>query len=309
MSLKQIFLKLFKTKLHIKKIGSNYFSLCPFHLEKTPSCSINLHKMLFHCFGCGAGGTLFKLLNTKKILIKKKKQKILKNTCTQYKKKDLKFTAILTEYFKFNLQKDNGKIYVYLKKRRITYLDFHTFSLGYITSVVKIFYTHHNYYNNVQHTHTTRIILPLKNIYNFVVGFSGRTTADIKPKYLHSRNSKLLQKKELLYGLHLAKEYEKTYESVFVVEGFFDVVAFHSKKIYNTIAILGTHISTKQINSLSFLSKKILLCYDNDLAGNKVYKSSFIELKKRKKNVHNIRLPKQYDPDDFIKNYSTCFLT
>jgi DNA primase len=305
---KDSIINILQKKLGVKKTGNNYVALCPFHTEKTPSFNINVEKKFYYCFGCSTSGNLYQLIKEQigRIVIYKKnkpKKKLITN-----KARKLRFLVILAEYFKKNLTITSNICIKYLQKREVTSEVIKTFSIGYLyNSELRPFYITHirsnREYNTILKITNKRVIFPLYNIYNFVIGFSGRCLDDTKPKYLHTPTSDLFKKKKLLYGYNIAKQEEETKKVITVVEGFFDVISLYVKKIPGVVAILGTNISSKQLHTLSSTAKKIILCYDNDLAGNLANTKIYNKLVTKLVPTKTLGLPKNYDPDNFIKAY------
>lgn len=295
-------------KLNIRKIGNNYVALCPFHIEKTPSFNINIKKKFYYCFGCGTSGNLHQLVKEQigKISVYKK-NKPTKVIITN-KSKKLRFLMLITEYFKKNVTSTKNLCINYLRNREITSEIIKTFKIGYLfdPKLMPFYITHiknNEEYNTILKIINKRVIFPLYNIHNFVIGFSGRCLDESKPKYLHIPTTDLFKKKKLLYGYNLAKQEEETKKIITIVEGFFDVISLRIKKIHNVVAVLGTNISNKQLHILSNTAKKIILCYDNDLAGNIASTKIHNKLTTRFIRTKALNLPKNYDPDNFIRVY------
>lgn len=295
-------------KLNMKKIGNNYIALCPYHTESTPSFNINIKKKLYYCFGCGTGGSLYQLIKEQigKVTIYKKN--VLNKIVTIGKAKKLRLLMLLTEYFKKTLTSRNNLSIAYLRKREISFEINKIFRIGYTcNSKLKPFYVtdivNNKEYSTILQIMHKRVIFPLYNKHNFVIGFSGRCLNEGKPKYLHTPTSDLFKKKKLLYGYNHAKQEEESKKTITIVEGFFDVISLYIKKIYSVVAILGTNISKEQLQILTNTTKKIILCYDNDLAGNIANIKNYNRLVLKYVPTKTLKLPENYDPDNFIKVY------
>lgn len=309
--------------INLKKKGNEFSGICPFHKEKSDSFFVNNTKGLFFCFGCQAKGNMFHFVSkyyniplfeaAKKIAnefnlnirLDAPKQTIPKETFFIMEKVNNFFTLQSTtdEYKKFIKKRNilsslgyasyNQSLYEYAKKNSID-VNF-LYEVGLLSS------NHRNIFFN-------RIMFPIRNYKNHIIGFGGRAINDtIKPKYLHSKESKLFHKKYILYGEDIALQ--KNHLSIFVVEGYIDCIKMHDSKFPNTVAVLGTSLTIFHINKLWKYTKEIILFFDGDIAGKNALKKT-IELTipyldMGSKEISAIILKDNIDPDNFLNQYDS----
>ena len=332
--------------VNIKKSGSNYFALCPFHNEKTPSFSINPELGIFKCFGCGVSGDVISLIEklenvdfiealeiaSKKagiVLIKKyspKDQKLFKQ-----KEELLKLNSLVSEYYSYILQKHkNGeKGREYLKKRNISLEFAKKFNIGYAPKSYKnlinfLLSKKYKTENLIQYgllvsmngrvydKFRSRVIFPLIDSRNDTIGFSGRTVLkDTKaPKYLHSPQTITFNKSKFLFGLYHAKESIRKFNFIIFCEGQIDVISSHKTKYKNIVASLGTSLSEEQLKIAYRYTENIYFCFDNDIAGeNALIRSSYLA-HNQNFNVKAISISQGKDIDELIninkKEWENC---
>ncbi len=299
--------------INLKKIGKNYTALCPFHNEKTPSFTINEEKQFFYCFGCCKGGTVKTFLNLceikniyKKNYINniKKFTKLNNNNTNTTEQNTILYKKIIES--SISELKKNIKVLNYCLKRNVGLEIIEMFCLGYMPSKSNnpFFKTYKKY--KIFRMFSNKIIFPLKNKEGFILGLGGRTIKkNIKQKYINSENTKLFEKKKIIFGLNEVIKYSDYFhENLIIVEGYFDVLSLFSNNITNVISTLGTTIAYEQLNIILNYTKEIFFCYDGDLMG---YNASIKNIKKifeicklKKKKIKNIKLPKKTDPDSFI---------
>jgi DNA primase len=276
-------------KIKLIKKGNSLVGLCPFHHEKTPSFSVTDSKGLYYCFGCSAHGDIFEFVSqTEGLSFKDAVQMLASIAGVELPKKNYvdannKFFSILEQTASW-FAKNNQYIIDYFKQRKISYKTIEKFKIGYapnsglkqhlnvlgiedntLTKVGLITKNSRDYFHD-------RLIFPIHNISGKVIAFGGRTLNDTQhPKYLNSPENQFFKKKESLYGLNFAINEIRKQQSVFVVEGYMDVIALHQAGIINSVATLGTAVSLDQIKSLWKFTKEISICMDGDIAG---YKAS-----------------------------------
>ncbi|HOJ50324.1 MAG TPA: DNA primase [Spirochaetota bacterium] len=314
--------------IDIKKRGTNYFALCPFHNEKTPSFSINDEKRIYKCFGCGKTGNAisflmeYKGLNFNQALrevakhanieidslgFKKLKKKIeFKEKITEINKK------IAMEYYQLLLKTEKALKYI-KDERKIESAIINKFMLGYappydiITQKFKSFKDdlfETGAINKKNNTFTDRfkdkIIFPIFDIDNTIIAFGSRVLDNSKPKYINSPETKIFKKREVLYGLNFAIESVKESKKIYVVEGYFDLLMMHQIKITNSIATLGTALSKEHINILKKYVEKVVLVFDGDEAGYKACTNGVKICIENDMESEIVILPENLDPFDFI---------
>ncbi len=324
----------------LKKVGRNYVGLCPFHTEKTPSFTVSPEKQIFYCFGCGTGGNIFNFLmnhdglsffETAKMLAKRYGIEIPAQTMSPEQKRRISERESLLatnkqamDFFKHSLLGDaEGKIALeYLKKRGIGEDTITIFNLGFAPagwdSVINYFSkknishelveksgliikrkSKNGYYDRFRN----RIIFPIFDVSKQVLGFGGRVMDDSLPKYLNSPETSVYNKSRSLYGLHIAKGQCRASETVYIVEGYFDLLALHQHGILNSVATLGTSLTQEHVQLLrGFVGKngRFVLVYDSDAAGIKAAERSIKVFDKGYVNAQILVLPEGYDPDSYL---------
>lgn len=316
--------------IHLKKAGANYVGLCPFHSEKTPSFTVSETKQYFHCFGCGEGGDIVKFVMKKENLEFPEAVKFLadklgieiEETIEKDKKQDEKkiiyeINKEAARYFHNNLGKFS---YVtdYLKRRKIDLKTLKRFGLGYSLNswdnlnehLVKKGFSEENiektgligarsgnngYYDKFRN----RIIFPIIDTKNNVIGFGGRVLDNSNPKYLNSPDTIVFTKGNYLYGLNLLNKYSDR-KRIILVEGYLDVISLSSKGINYAVASLGTALTERQCRLLKRYGEEVFICYDSDLAGINATLRAVDLLLKIDVQPKIIILPNNMDPDDFI---------
>jgi DNA primase len=324
----------------LKKVGRNYVGLCPFHTEKTPSFTVSPEKQIFYCFGCGTGGNVFNFLmnhdglsffETAKMLANRYGIEIPAQTMSPEQKRRISERESLLaankqamDFFKHSLLSDvEGKIALeYLKKRGIGEDTITIFNLGFAPagwdSLLNYFSKKNISHELVQKSgliikrkskngyydrFRNRIIFPIFNVSKQVLGFGGRVMDDSLPKYLNSPETSVYNKSRSLYGLHIAKEHCRASETVYIVEGYFDLLALHQHGILNSVATLGTSLTQGHVQILrGFVGKngRFILVYDSDAAGIKAAERSIKVFDKGYVNAQILVLPEGYDPDSYL---------
>ncbi len=324
----------------LKKVGRNYVGLCPFHTEKTPSFTVSPEKQIFYCFGCGTGGNVFNFLmnheglsffETAKMLASRYGIEIPVQAMSSEQKRRISERESLLAvnkqamgFFKHSLLSDaEGKIALeYLKKRGMREDTIAVFNLGFAPAgwdnIINYFskknISHElveksgliikregkkGYYDRFRN----RIIFPIFDVSRQVSGFGGRVMDDSLPKYLNSPETYVYNKSRSLYGLHIAKEHCRASETVYIVEGYFDLLALHQHGILNSVATLGTSLTQGHVRILrGFVGKngRFVLVYDSDAAGIKAAERSIKVFDKEYVNAQILVLPKGYDPDSYL---------
>ncbi|WP_319409222.1 DNA primase [uncultured Desulfosarcina sp.] len=324
----------------LRRAGRNLLGLCPFHTEKTPSFTVSPDKQIFYCFGCGAGGNVFSFLMKHGGLTFPEAVSTLaarygidlptRNLSLHEKKKLTERETILTlnsEAMSFYrdclLSKEPGKqAKGYLLKRGMTRKTIEEFKLGFAPDgwdhLVRHFRSgrrsvevalqaglivsrkkgegHYDRFRN-------RIIFPIFNGQNQTVGFGGRVMDDALPKYLNSPETPVYNKSRSLYGLNRARQKCRETQTVYVVEGYFDLLSMHQFGIENTVATLGTSLTADHVQILKgFVGEggKATLVYDSDQAGINAAQRSVAVFQKGMLEARIMVLPKGHDPDSFL---------
>lgn len=319
--------------VQLKKKGSNYFGLCPFHGEKTASFSVNPRMQIFHCFGCGKGGDAIKfLMEIENITFPEALQKLAEQegvklpeyhmSAEDRAKRDIK-TKLLeinkkAAVFYYNaLRSPNGKKGLdYLKNRALSDETIRQWGLGYAGDskdtlyqlLLKDGYTEEDLrasglFNFTEHgiydKFFNRVIFPIMDANNRVIGFGGRVIGDGEPKYLNSPETELFNKSRNLFGLCYAKKSRK--DAFILCEGYMDVISMHQAGFTNAVASLGTALTEEQCRLLTRYVKTIYLTYDSDGAGVNAAKRAMPMLRAVGINTKRIESKPYKDPDEFIK--------
>lgn len=314
----------------LKRAGSSYKGLCPFHNEKTPSFTVDEKKQLFHCFGCGAGGDVVSFIMQKEGLSYPEALKYLaqkagiridySNSPASNSKNKILYEInkeIMMYYYK-NLLTSKEAI-GYLKKRGLNSKVVNTFMLGFAKNSWDDLLNFINYMGydkedmeeiglikksaqgKYYDKYRNRIIFPIINNYGNVIGFGGRSIDSQMPKYLNSPESDIFKKRYNLYGLNIFKRQRS--KDIILVEGYMDVIALNNHGIDNAVASLGTALTVDQAKLIKRYSQSVYICYDSDEAGVKASQKAidiFLSIGIKAK---IIELGENLDPDDFIKKY------
>lgn len=321
--------------IKLKRKGSSYFGLCPFHNEKSPSFSVSPGKQMYYCFGCGAGGNVFTFIMeyenytfqeaikylADRVGVELPEVEFSKEAKEQadLKSKILEINKLAAQYFYMQLKNDSGKIaYDYLKNRDLTDETMKRFGLGYSSKYSNNLY---QYFKNkgysdeilkqtglfnidekkgVYDKFWNRVIFPIMDVNNKVIGFGGRVMGDGGPKYLNSPETKVFDKSRNLYGLNFARTSRKSY--LLLCEGYMDVIALHQAGFTNAVASLGTALTQGHANLIKRYTDQVYITYDSDGAGRNAAVRAIPILKDVGITVKIINMQPYKDPDEFIKN-------
>lgn len=324
--------------VRLQKKGSSYFGLCPFHNEKSPSFSVSPNKQMYYCFGCGAGGNVFTFIMEYENQTFPEAVKILANRAgialpeaelTEEQKRERNKRQLLLEinktaanYFYYQLNGDQGQqAREYLENRRLSKETQIHFGLGYASKYSNDLYLYlkkKGYqdqilketglltYDEKRGAHDkfwNRVMFPIMDVNNRVIGFGGRVMGDGTPKYLNSPETMLFDKSRNLYGLNYARTSRKPY--MIICEGYMDVIAMHQAGFTNAVASLGTAFTAQHSVLLKRYTQEVRLAYDSDGAGQKAALRAIPILKSAGINVRVIHMDPYKDPDEFIKNLGT----
>jgi DNA primase len=324
----------------LKKSGRNYIGLCPFHSEKTPSFTVSPEKQIFHCFGCGEGGNIFTFLMKQSGFTFPEAARALANrygveipqqilSPEQRRRIDerehlLAINRQASDFFCNALYHTAAgrQALAYLNKRGMQKDTMADFKIGYAPRSWESLFNYFNkkkissdlveksgliisrknksgYYDRFR----DRIIFPIFDMSQQVIGFGGRVMDDSMPKYLNSPETPLYNKSRSLYGLHRAKSACREAQAVYVVEGYFDLLRLHQNDISNAVATLGTALTEEHVRSLKGLvgeNGKLILVYDSDDAGIKAAQRSIEVFDKSFVDAQILILDAGYDPDSYI---------
>ncbi len=318
--------------IKLKKNGSSYVGLCPFHNEKSPSFSVSPGKQLYHCFGCGVGGNVitfvmeyenYTFLEAVKYLADKAGMQLPETSYSEEEKKNrdlkaklLEINKIAATYYYHQLKAENGKIGLsYLQKRGLSDTTINRFGLGYAGQTGNALYQYlkskgyddallketglFTYERGIHDKFWNRVMFPIMDINNKVIGFGGRVMGDAKPKYLNSPETKLFDKSRNLYGLNAARMSRKS--NMIICEGYMDVISLHQAGFTQAVASLGTALTPGQAALMKRYTDNVLITYDSDAAGVKAALRAIPILKEAGLTTKVINMQPYKDPDEFIK--------
>lgn len=318
--------------IKLKKNGSSYVGLCPFHNEKSPSFSVSPGKQLYHCFGCGVGGNVitfvmeyenYTFLEAVKYLADKAGMQLPETSYSEEEKKNrdlkaklLEINKIAATYYYHHLKAENGKIGLsYLQKRGLSDTTINRFGLGYAGQTGNALYQYlkskgyddallketglFTYERGIHDKFWNRVMFPIMDINNKVIGFGGRVMGDAKPKYLNSPETKLFDKSRNLYGLNAARISRKS--NMIICEGYMDVISLHQAGFTQAVASLGTALTPGQAALMKRYTDNVLITYDSDAAGVKAALRAIPILKEAGLTTKVINMQPYKDPDEFIK--------
>lgn len=321
--------------VQLKRKGSSYFGLCPFHNEKTGSFSVSPSKQMYYCFGCGAGGNVFTFLmqyenfsfrEAMEYLADRANIELPKYEMTQEQKMKANEKAVLLEinkeaakYFYTLLRSQRGELASkYFEKRQLTPETMRKFGLGYSDQYSDDLYKYlkqKGYTDEilkesglitikeskgVYDRFWNRAMFPIMDAHNKVIGFGGRVMGDGEPKYLNSPETKVFDKGRNLYGLNFARASRRDY--LLLCEGYMDVISLHQAGFDNAVASLGTALTSGHASLLKRYTKEVYLTYDSDGAGIKAALRAIPILKEVGISTKVINMKPYKDPDEFIKN-------
>jgi DNA primase len=321
----------------LKKSGRNYKALCPFHNEKTPSFMVSQELQIYKCFGCGVGGDIFNFVEAiegvdfpraLEILAEKAGVKLVKSkdydAQSQIKKKIYEINEITTKFYQYMLLKHKvgTRALNYLKKeRKLNEDSIKIFRLGYapdswnalcgflrkkgfkeedlILSGVAV---KRSSGNDIIDKFRGRVVFPLINTDNRVLGFTGRTIFDREPKYLNTSETPVFHKSFFIFGLDKNRLNIKKTGAIFV-EGQMDVISAYQCGIKNVVCVSGTSLTENQLDILSRYTQDVAFCFDSDFAGIEASYRAIEMAEKKNFNVRAVLIPEPFkDLDDLIKS-------
>ncbi|WP_167803133.1 DNA primase [Lactiplantibacillus plantarum] len=327
--------------VQLKKAGKNLFGLCPFHEERTPSFSVNEQKQIFHCFSCGRGGNVFSfIMDLENLSFPEAVVKVadfghidLPASYTAQSQpaapKDQQQADLLKLYA------DSAKMYQhilvntelgepalkYLHERGLDDETIKTFGIGYAPAnqlLLNFFKEHQTDYQllrqsglfienqagDLRDRFVDRVLFPIKDASGRVIAFSGRILkkSPNEPKYLNSPETKLFNKRSVLFNFDLARGPIRQQKSVVLFEGFMDVIAAYRSGIQNGVASMGTSLTDEQIYMLERVTDTLYVCYDSDMPGQKATDRALKLLGGNSRlNLGVIQMPDGMDPDEYLR--------
>lgn len=322
----------------LQRRGSNYFGLCPFHNEKSPSFSVSPGKQMYYCFGCGAGGGVFNFImeyenytfpEAVRFLADRAGISLPEEEYSEEARRErdkrssvLELNKIAAKFYYFQLRSPQGQRGMeYLKNRALSDETMKHFGLGYAGPDGSMLYRYLkkqgysdallkdsglmqvNERQGMYDKFWNRVIFPIMDVNNKVIGFGGRVMGDGKPKYLNSPETVVFDKSRNLYGLNFARTSKE--KNLLVCEGYMDVISMHQAGFTNAVASLGTALTSRHASILKRYTDEVILTYDSDEAGIKAALRAIPLLKEAGVSTRVLHMAPYKDPDEFIKALGT----
>ncbi len=317
----------------LKRSGRNFFGLCPFHKEKTPSFSVSPDKQIFHCFGCGAGGNVIHFISKIENVDFKESLEILADRAgiklptlennvdskrLELKEKVYEINKLVAMYYHETLYKPQAKpAQEYVKKRKLDNKALKEFCIGYAENANVLYkllkekgFTEEEILasdlvikkgNNYVDRFKNRLIFPIQDIRNRFIAFGGRVLDNSLPKYINSPENIVYSKARNLYGLNVAKN-TKT-RKLIIVEGYMDTVSLHQREIDNVVASCGTALTEAQGRLLRKYAEKVIISYDSDSAGQAATLRGLEILNNLGCDIRILQMEGAKDPDEYVIKY------
>lgn len=321
----------------LKRSGSNYFGLCPFHSEKSPSFSVSPSKQIFHCFGCGAGGNVIHFVSKiENIGFKATLELLARNAgitlptldnevedkMQKLKSRVYEINKFAAEFYHQNLYKPTSKLaQEYIKKRKMDNNTLKSFLIGYSGNYDELYralknagYTDQEIFasslakksdkGKIFDSYRKRLMIPIKDVNDRVIAFGGRVLDDSKPKYINSPENIVYSKGRQLFGLNLAKKSGQ--DKIIIVEGYMDAISLYQRGITNVVASLGTALTQAQGRMLRKYASQIIIGYDADGAGQAATMRGLEILQALGYDVRILQLDGEAkDPDEYVLKYGS----
>ena len=319
----------------LKRSGRNFFGLCPFHKEKSPSFSVSPDKQIFHCFGCGVGGnvihfiskienidfreTIELLANRANITLPTLDNSYQDNKKAILKSKVYEINEIAAKFYHANLYKPTSKeAQNYIKKRKLDNRTLKSFLIGYSGTFDELYrmlkskgYTEEEILASSLVNKTDngrfidrfrrRLMIPIQDTTGRFIAFGGRVLDDSKPKYINSPENIVYSKGRNLFGLNIAKKGDT--KKLIIVEGYMDAISLYQRGITNVVASLGTALTEQQGRLLRKNSEQIIIGYDADGAGQAATLRGLEILQNMGCDIRVLQIYGAKDPDEFIIKY------
>ncbi len=323
--------------IHLKKKGRNYVGPCPFHQEKDPSFTVSPEKQIFYCFGCAAGGNVFKFLMLHEGFTFQEAVESLARRVgvtipiqkyggrsTGPRKTDsvIKINLLAKEFFQQVLSRweEAAPAREYLQKRGLSWETVNNFELGFApgawNSLVRYLNKHEVAVDNLlklglavqgkkgaYDRFRSRIIFPIRDFSGDVIGFGGRILGAGEPKYLNTPETEYFNKSKVLYGLNESRRYIREAGYAIIMEGYMDVISAHQNGVNNAVASLGTSLTREQVRLLMRYTRDMVIAYDADVAGVAATMRGLDLMQEMGCRVRVISIPEGKDPDEFLQSH------
>lgn len=324
--------------VHLKRSGRNYFGLCPFHNEKSPSFSVSPDKQIFHCFGCGVGGNVFTFISKiegigfkeaienladRAGIILPKSTNNDESKKEELKAKVYKVNNFTADYYHKRLYKPESKAgQEYVKQRKLTKETLESYNLGFSGNYDELYkvlrkegfndeeilesgLVKKNEHGQYVDFYRDRFMIPILDVRNRVIAFGGRVLGDAKRfKYLNSPENIVYSKGKHLFGLNVAKKYN--HKKLLIVEGYMDAISLHQRGITNVVAALGTALTTNQGWLLRRNAEQVILGFDADGAGQNAIMRAMEVMQNMGCDMRVLQMTGAKDPDEFIIKYGSA---
>lgn len=319
-------------EVKLKRAGSNYKGLCPFHSEKTPSFSVNEERQIFNCFGCGEKGDVIKFVqNYYRLPFMDAVEKLAGEYGIQMPERHStgpridyeKYYSVNTmaaRFFFRQLSIRGNRGLAYFRKRGLTDETISKFGLGYApdsgTALVEYLRSQKvddrdmlklglavEGRGGLRDKFRDRAMFPIINTQDKIIGFGGRAIGDFKPKYLNSPESEIFRKKNNLFGLNLSRHEISSRDRAIIVEGYMDMISLYQSGITNAAASLGTALTDNQAKLLCRYSRNVILSYDSDQAGINAALRGISVIRAAGGKTKILTVDDGKDPDEYIKNH------
>ena len=318
----------------LKRSGRNYFGLCPFHKEKSPSFSVSPDKQIYHCFGCGVGGNVFHFLSKiENITFRESIEELAERAGItlpvldsredtkqmELKTKVYEINALAAQFYHENLYKPSSKIaQEYIKKRKLDNKTLQSFLIGYSGNFDELYqmlkqkgYTEEQMMASSMIVKSNRgryldrfrkrVMFPIQDVRGKIIAFGGRVLDDSKPKYMNSPETIVYSKGRHLFGMNLAKNSGS--KKIIIVEGYMDAISLHQRGINNAVASLGTALTEAQGRLLRKYSEQVIIGYDADGAGQAATLRGLEILQNLGCDIRILQIEGAKDPDEFVVKY------
>ena len=323
--------------ISLKRSGRNYFGLCPFHNEKSPSFSVSPDKQIFHCFGCGVGGNVISFISKIEGIGFKEAIEVLAERANiklptidnnidskkeELKAKVYKVNSFTAEFYHKKLYEPSSKIaQEYVKKRQLNNETLKSFKIGFSGKFDELYQALHkegfkdeeilesglvNKNENGKYIdrYRNRLVIPIFDERNRVIAFGGRVLDDSKPKYINSPENIVYSKGRHLFGLNVAKKGET--KRLLIVEGYMDAISLHQRGITNVVASLGTALTTQQGWLLRKNAKQVILGFDSDGAGQTAIMRAMEVMQNMGCDMRVLQMSGAKDPDEYVLKYGSA---
>ena len=323
--------------VHLKRSGRNYFGLCPFHNEKSPSFSVSPDKQIFHCFGCGVGGNVITFISkiegigfkeSIETLAERSNIKLptIENNVDskkeELKAKVYKVNTFAAEYYHKRLyQKESKAGQEYIKKRKLNNETLESYMIGFSGNFDELYKALKNQGFHDEEIlesglvnkndkgmyidrYRNRLMIPIFDVRGRVIAFGGRVLDDSKPKYINSPENIVYSKGRNLFGLNVAKKHDT--KKLLIVEGYMDVISLHQRGITNVVAALGTALTQSQGWLLRKNCEQVILGFDSDGAGQTAIIRAMEVMQNMGCDMRVLQMEGAKDPDEYVIKYGSA---